>query len=764
MPRNAPEKSQPHLDETPAPYFDPEHHSNLSKSLATGSRPLTVFDDPYRKKPFSTVLPDRPFSYAPYNDFDLPPSTPPGHEFRRLGVLPSPTVEATPTSYKDANEAPRNSESQKAIGIDDSTPIAGNVARLKMLEPPALDDSSAEHRSSQSSPVQANPAMVGDVPVYLKTSASSQVSSLSSEKGVEGTATEEELVTPRQSHFSGPIEHPSSFSSNPPVSKTTQGTLPESNEYRRESELQNQPSSLGLQSGIFRTSNGFPGNSSSMAAQQVGRTDKDLPPSVGNDFHTTLPLETKPLPPASDREQGSPYDTDAEAAVSNPTALVPEFSQGSRNLSWTSNSGILAHERPTQRQDKQPQYRAERDVPLLPVLTGPVATGSVENKPLANGAARLDISHEFLPYNRLPSSPNRSQPGTRVHSDSLKSRSPDVSPERQYETVNHESDIQKQSRTPTTHEQDSQSQYRASNQGQSRLFSFAEYSTDGTVPAVSSQGQVLREGQREQGYKNRQDPFLDGSSSFNIPPERPTLGEPSSQPETSRGPRDEKLRHSITVPYRHHPSRLGSSYDPNILEHPAYRQGQQPVAQDLPSNYYPAETRREEGILPRHQSTEYQLTGIGPPQAERAPQKRRSSSRSSIFFKGLSRGNSSRTDVPKMPSVGGRTTSDQPDGSNSLSKRASKRTSIFRSFTQRRGSESDRSNDSIVAQAPGSRTDLLQQSGPLTPQPLQDTLPSEHNPKESQSNSIRKRLRRRSTPGGVEPEDGKKKRFSFKVG
>lgn len=764
MPRNAPKKSQPHLDETPPPYFDPEHHSNFSKSLSTGSRPLTVFDDPYRKRPFSTVLPDRPFSYAAYNDFDLPPSTPPGHVFRRLGVLPSPTVEATPTSYKDANEAPGNTDSQKAIGIDDSSTIAGNFARLKMLEPPAVDDGSAKHSSSRSSPVQTNPAMVGDVPVYLKTSASSQVSSLSSEKGVEETPTEEELETPRQSHFSRPIEHPSSFTSIPQISKTTQGTLPGSNEYRQQSELQNQPSSLCVQSETSLTSNGFRGNLSSIAAQQVERTNKDLPPTVGNDLHTSLPLETKPLPPASDWEQGSPYDTDAEAAVSSPTALVPEFSQGSRNLSWTSNSGILANERPTQRQDKQPQYLAERDAPLLPVLTGPVATGSVENTPLANGTARLDISHESIPHDRLPSSPNGSRPGTRVHSDSLKSRSPDVSPERQYETVNHESNIQKQSRTPTTHEREPQSQYRASSQGRSRPFSFAEYSTDDTVPAVSSQGQILREGQWEPGYENHQDPLLDGSSSFNIPPERPTIGEPSNQRETSRGPQDEKLRHSITVPYRHHPSILGSSHDPNILEHPAHRQGQQPVAQDLPLNYYPAETRREEGILPRHQSTEYQLTGIGPPQAERAPQKRRSSSRSSIFFKGLSRGNSSRTDVPKMPSVGGRTTSDQPDGSDPLSKRATKRTSMFRSFTQRRGSESGRSNDSIVAQAPGSRTDLLQQSGSLTPQPLQDTLPSEHNPKESQSNLMRKRLRRRSTPGGVEPEDGKRKRFSFKVG
>lgn len=662
MPQTDPEKSQsqpqPHLDPTPPPSLDSVRQSRPAKSLSTGTRPLTVFDDPYRKRLSSTVLPDRPFSYAPYNDFDLPPSTPPGGEFRRLGVLPSPTVDATPMTYKDTKEAIDDSASREAIGKDDSNATSGNAARPEMLEPPALGAGQAEDSSSRSSSIQLNPAVVGDVPVYLKTSTSSQISSLSSEKGVEATVAEEELETPRQSDFSRPLEHPNTSTSTPPVPKAARGTLPESKAYARESEHQSEPFSLDHQRAI---SEGYTNGPSSITAQHTERTDKDLIPSVP---------QAKALPPATDEQDEPRYKLDANAAVHSVAA--------------------------------------------------------------------------------------------RIGSDSLKSRSPDVSPERKYGTVSHDSELQQPGPTPSTHEREPQIQSQAANPGQARQFSFIQ------EPAVPSQDQVLRERRWEPGYNNGQDPLQDRSSSYNIRTKWPAPGQPYSQQETSRVTRDENLRHSSTVPYRHQPSISGSSYEPqpDILHHPAYQQSQHPAAQDLPSNYYPAETRREEGILPRHQSTEYQLTGIGPPRPEQIPQKRRNSSRSSMFFKRLSRGSSSRTDVPKMPSVGGRTTSDQPGNSNQLSKRPSKRASVFRSFTQRRDSESGRSIDSIVAQAPGSRTDLLQQSGPITPGPLTDTQSSGRNPEETHNKSLRQKLRRRSTSGGVELEKEKKKknRFSLRVG
>lgn len=766
MPRNAPENSlpqlQPQLDAAPPPYFDQERESRSAKSLSTRSRPLTMFDDPYRKRPFSTVLPERPASYAAYNEFDLPPSTLPDREFRRLGVLPSPTVDATPMRY-NATDATGDNISQKALRRDDSAPTTEDAARLDMLTPPALGDNSAEHSSSRSSPVQANPAMIGDVPVYLKTPALSEVSTLSSKNAAEGTALEEELETPKQPRFLEPIDRPSAFTPTPLVAKAAQGTVPEANEHRRQPEPQNTRSLLDVHSETYQTSNSLSVNSSRVVEQQVGMTDASFLPNVDHDIYNGIPLQTTPLPLAGNGQEGLPYGTDAEAAVSDPAALVAPFPRGSRNLSGTSNCGISTPERPTQLKVKQPEYRAEHDVSPLPVVASSVAADVAENTSFANGTdSKMDYSHQSLPYDRVQSSTNGAQTGGKIRPESLKSRSPSVSPERQYEAVNHESHIPQQNRLPQTQERDPQIQYQASNPGRSRPFSFVQHSAH--EPPVPSQGQVLREGQWEPGYRNRYDPHLDGSSSFNIRPEWQTSREPSTQHEIYRASQEEKLRHSSTVPHRHQHSMSGSSYDPNIREHPAYGQGQQSVGQDLPSNFYPAETRREEGILPRHQSTEYQLTGIGPPQAERNPQKRRSSSRSSAFFRGLSRRSSSRTDVPKMPSAGGRTASDTPDGSNLLSKRASKRTSMFRSFTQRRGSESGQSSDSIVAQPPGSRTDLLQQSGPITPKPLQKLPHSEPNPKGSQGNSGRQKLRRRSTPGGGEPDDGKKKRFSLRVG
>ena len=723
---------------------------------------MTVFDDPYRKRPFSTVLPERPFSYAPYNDFDLPPSTPPGREFPRLGILPSPTVDATPTRYNDVKEAAGDNASEKPIGKDVATLRSRDAAGLEQLEPPAFSVSSAERSSSRSSPVQANPAMVGDVPVYLKTSASSQVSALSSEKGAEEASAEAELEPSRQSNFSESLGHSNTFTSTPPVITNAQGTLPDSNEHSRQLKFQNQPSSTDFQTPASETLNGSSGYSSRITAPRIGTTDTESLPSFDNDIRPAISPQTKPLPPASHWYGASPNATDGDALVSGHNTTFADASQGLRNLSGSPDSAMLAPERPSQIQEKPRQYPGERNVSPLPVVVDSADAASNKTLPLRNAT---DSEAEFLKNPESYESRQRpadvSRPDGRFRSDDHQPRSPDVSPERQQEIVVPDSDVQQQSKIAPPHETEPQNQSRVSKQAQSRPFSFVQYSEDG--PTLPSQDEVLREQQWEPGYQNHQETLQDGKPSFGTGADRSTLGDPSNQQEAYTRSRNENLRHSSTVPYRHHPSLSGSSYDPNIHDHPAYRQRQQPVAQDLPSDYYPAETRRDEGLLPRHQGTEYQLTGIGPPQTERNPQKRRSSSRSSNFFKGLGGGSSSRPEVPKIPSVGGRTTSDAPSASEQTSRRVFKRASIFRSFTQRHGSDSGRSNDSIVAQGPGSRTDLLQQSGPITPRPLQDTLPSDSNARESQSNSFRKRMQRRSTPGDVEAGDGKKKRFSLRV-
>lgn len=201
---------------------------------------------------------------------------------------------------------------------------------------------------------------------------------------------------------------------------------------------------------------------------------------------------------------------------------------------------------------------------------------------------------------------------------------------------------------------------------------------------------------------------------------------------------------------------------PDIAQHPAFRQEQelQPLteATDLPSQYYPAQIRREEAFLPRQQGTEYQLEGVGPPPIElvRSKSRSRRSSRGSGFFKNL--GNSSRADIPPVP-TGVERESATPSIPLSTSTPAgtdkkAKRTSLFRSLTGH-GSGSDRSKESVTAQAPGSRTDLLQQSQSKSP-----SADSEDFPTRGKSKKLRDKLKRDPSAGATEPDSGKKKRFS----
>ena len=202
---------------------------------------------------------------------------------------------------------------------------------------------------------------------------------------------------------------------------------------------------------------------------------------------------------------------------------------------------------------------------------------------------------------------------------------------------------------------------------------------------------------------------------------------------------------------------------PDIAQHPAFRQEHElrslTEATDLPTQYYPAQIRREEAFLPRQQGTEYQLEGVGPPPVEPARSKSRSrrSSRSSGFFKNL--GNNSKAEIPPVPTGVERQSATPPAPSSTSTPpgtdKKSKRTSLFRSLTGHNGSGSDRSKESITAQAPGSRTDLLQQSHPRTPSADDEDFPTR-----GKSKKLRSKLQRNPTSGATEQESGKKKRFS----
>lgn len=302
----------------------------------------------------------------------------------------------------------------------------------------------------------------------------------------------------------------------------------------------------------------------------------------------------------------------------------------------------------------------------------------------------------------------------------------------------------------------------AANEQPRRPFSFMEYSSK--EPSHPSRDFMLRE------------PSLD-SLPDEVHPDRPPS--PVSPPRSLMQNNSDEYnelppaqydpdRDIIPVEDRSTPPNRHRSFSrpfksPDIAQHPAYRQDQdlQPLteATDLPTHYYPAQIRREEAFLPRQQGTEYQLEGVGPPppvELTRSKSRSRRTSRSSGFFKNL--GNSSKADIPPIPTDVERQGATPPIPSSTSTApptdKKAKRTSLFRSLTGH-GSGSDRSKESVTAQARGSRTDLLQQSQPKDP-----SADSEDFPTRGKSKKLRGKHANNPSAGATEPESGKKKRFS----
>lgn len=203
--------------------------------------------------------------------------------------------------------------------------------------------------------------------------------------------------------------------------------------------------------------------------------------------------------------------------------------------------------------------------------------------------------------------------------------------------------------------------------------------------------------------------------------------------------------------------------DPNLHDHPAFRQENAEIDNNnLPSNYYPAQVRREEAMIP--QGTEYQLEGIGPPAPEDLNKSEaRRSSRGSAFFKRLSF--PSAQDTPPMPHDTGAQTTDLPSDSPLSQKKKGKRVSLFRSLTGRSGSDSGRSPGVSAAQPTRAQTDLQQYVDTSPPSQRQYSSPRGQQANQSPpigqgSNRPSKKLQRSPISGSPEQEKGKKKRFS----
>lgn len=195
--------------------------------------------------------------------------------------------------------------------------------------------------------------------------------------------------------------------------------------------------------------------------------------------------------------------------------------------------------------------------------------------------------------------------------------------------------------------------------------------------------------------------------------------------------------------------------DPNLLEHPAFRHESPHVrGADIPTEYHSAQTPREVIRLPRQQTTEYQLEGVGPPSIPRTDTKSRSrhSSRSSVFFRNL--GNSGKVEGPSKSSPEAQFV-ESPARDAVASRKKSNRNSVFRTLTGRSGSDRDQTLASGEKPAVQSQNIVPQQPISLSPRNIETDFVSS-----GTSSKAPNKLQRASTSGAPEKSVVKKKRFS----
>lgn len=198
---------------------------------------------------------------------------------------------------------------------------------------------------------------------------------------------------------------------------------------------------------------------------------------------------------------------------------------------------------------------------------------------------------------------------------------------------------------------------------------------------------------------------------------------------------------------------------------------------DLPAHYYQQPIAREEAFLPRQQTNEYQIPGVGPPTDIPRPGSRRNSGK---FFRELggrlSRGTSrertgsrSRGDSLSSPQrpfdVHGNEYAESSVASEEGSEQNQKRASFFGNLNRAStvGLGPPQSRESVLAHHSGSRTDLLSsgQQSPIQDQKKRSFFGSSSAGQSKQKASSK--LSRSSTSGMID-EPGKKKRFSGLTG
>ena len=189
---------------------------------------------------------------------------------------------------------------------------------------------------------------------------------------------------------------------------------------------------------------------------------------------------------------------------------------------------------------------------------------------------------------------------------------------------------------------------------------------------------------------------------------------------------------------------------------------------DLPDHYYQAPLPREEVFLPRQQTNEYQLPGVGPPVDE---PRSASSRRSSGFFRELGGKISRGTSRERGASGGGGMSSpgrpldsrgeieESSVTSEEAQEQKKRRSSFFGNLNRAStgGLGPPQSRESMVAHHPGSRTDLLEtpQPSPVTKHDRKRSFFGSHS---AEPKTKPNKLSRASTSNL--DDSGKKKRFS----
>ncbi|MCJ1356700.1 MAG: hypothetical protein MMC33_006695 [Icmadophila ericetorum] len=217
----------------------------------------------------------------------------------------------------------------------------------------------------------------------------------------------------------------------------------------------------------------------------------------------------------------------------------------------------------------------------------------------------------------------------------------------------------------------------------------------------------------------------------------------------SQGPPSRDTPRSFSRPFQ----------DPNLHQHPAFRQENLQVGSiDWPEEYYPEGTSRGDA-LPREQNTEFRLDGVGPPPAVEERSRNRRSFGPSTLLKRLS----------GTPASEGEPSHNQPTPAPAPAKteRKAKRGSFFKALTGEKV-ENDKKDSATSSprrsqvEVPSNRqTQSSNRAEFVTNRQLSSSTTAE-SPVAPSANSSRSRLQR-ATTSSVAPallETGKKKRFS----